>query len=57
MQKVWNWFLARLSEPSTWAGISSGSMALSVALQSKAGLGAAAIAAVVAFVKSEQSQA
>lgn len=54
IKKIVAWALARLNEPSTWAGLAAGAGAIGTALQSHAGLGAAVIAGVVAAVKSEK---
>ncbi len=54
MEEIWNWVKARLNEPSTWAGISAAAGAVSVSLESHAGLAGAVIAALVAIVKAEQ---
>jgi hypothetical protein len=51
--KVLNWVLARLDEPSTWAGIGVAAAAVGVALQSGASLWVAVLAGVAAAVKSE----
>lgn len=55
LKKAFAWLLARLYEPSTWAGLSSASLAVGVYLQQPAG-GAtgAVVAAVMAFIKSEK---
>lgn len=54
--KVWYWFVDRLDEPSTWAGIAAAAGSVSVSLQSNLGLVGAVVAAVVAFAKSESGK-
>lgn len=49
------WILARLDEPSTWAGISAAAGAISTTLQSHAGLGVAIVAGAIAAAKAEKS--
>lgn len=53
MQQVLDWLKARLSEPSTWAGIGIGATAIGVALQSNSSLVGALIAGAVAIIKAE----
>lgn len=55
LNTFWNWLKARAAEPSTWAGISAGAGAISAALQSKAGLAGAVVAAIVAITTAEKS--
>ena len=54
MQKALDWLVARIKEPSTWAGISAATLAISVELQNHTGLGAAVIAALIAVVRAEK---
>ncbi len=54
MQKVVDWFIARIKEPSTWAGIAAAASAVGVSLESHAGISAAVVAALFAIVKSEK---
>jgi len=52
-KKVGAWVVARLAEPSTWAGIAAAAGAVGVSVGSHEGVAAAVVAALVAVVKSE----
>ncbi len=54
MQKVIDWFIARIKEPSTWAGIAAAAGAVGVSLESNTSIVAAVVAAFLAVVKSEK---
>jgi hypothetical protein len=54
MGNVWNWILARLSEPSSWAGIAAGAAAVSSSLQSNTGLAASVLSGILAVVVAEK---
>jgi hypothetical protein len=54
MGNVWNWILARLSEPSSWAGIAAGAAAVSAGLQSNTGLAASVLSGILAVVVTEK---
>ncbi len=53
MQKVLDWVIARLDEPSTWAGIAAGAAAIGAYLQSNTSLAGAIVAGLVAVIKAE----
>lgn len=53
LSTAWSWLKGRLSEPSTWAGIAAAAGTIGVQLQSNTTIGAALVAAAIAFVKSE----
>lgn len=55
MQTVLSWITARVSEPSTWAGIAAGAAAIASALNSHTSLAAALAAGVAAVVIGEKS--
>jgi hypothetical protein len=54
MTSVLNWVVARIKEPSTWAGISAATLAISVELKNHTRLAAAVIAALIAVVRAEK---
>lgn len=54
LKKAAAWALARLDEPSTWAGVAAGAAAVGAALQSHTGVTAALIAGILAIVKAEK---
>ena len=54
MTSIWNWFVARMKEPSTWAGVSVAAMAVSTGLATHADL-ATLVGGVLAAVLSEKS--
>jgi hypothetical protein len=54
MTDAWNWLKARLAEPSTWAGLAVGAMAISNGLANKTDL-AGLIGGALAAVLSEKS--
>lgn len=54
MSDVWNWVKARLSEPSTWAGVAVAAMAISNGLSNHADWGGL-LGGVLSAVLSEKS--
>jgi hypothetical protein len=55
MDKIFEWFIARFTEPSTWAGIGVGAIAVGTALQSHATIYSALLAGVVSVIAKEKS--
>ncbi len=54
MQGIWSWFIARMKEPSTWAGVSLAAMAISTGLANHADW-ATLLGGVLSAVISEKS--
>jgi hypothetical protein len=54
MANVFSYLVARLGEPSTWAGIAAGAAAVGVSLQSNTGLYAALLSGLAAFLVPEK---
>ena len=52
--QIIHFFLARLSEPSSWAALAAAAAATEAALQNKAGLVAALLAGLAGFFMSEK---
>lgn len=55
MSSVLNWIVARLKEPSTWAGIGAVAAAVGASVSSNSSLWAAAAAGLIAALTPEKS--